>query len=1059
MGLAVIATSCALLAISTTGVAAAAAPPRWRVVSQSVPTNFPPEATGVRYLLTVENVGGEAGEVTIEDVLPPGFSATAASGLNLGSPVSTSEEVGCSVKGTVVCTAHEPIPTGDFLVVVVTLDVSPGVAKATNVVNVFGDGVSASIGEPTDVTPAVAGFGIKDFSTRLEAEDGSDQLAAGSHPFAFTTSFVLNTAPPNERQDIISASSLKDLEVDLPAGLIGNPQAAPKCDPNWHGLQGYLSRCPVASQVGVANVVVGGVGQPFTRLGGPFAKEVPVYNLIPSDPSITAEFGLLVQSYPILLTATLKGNETVAVHLLNASETVPILSSSVTIWGVPSAPAHDIQRFGEFGPGAASNEAASPFLTEPTACLGPLTSTLENADSWQHPGAFLPSMQSTSAFSLPGCGALSFAPTLSVRPSTTQADSPTGYSVALSVPQSQQADGLATSALRDATVRLPLGTALSPAAAGGLEACSDVEFAVGSQSPESCPGASQVGTVTVTTPVLAEPLQGQLFVGEPLCGNATHPTPCGPQQAQDGSLFRVFMQIEGPGIRVKLPGSVSVDTATGQLSTSFNEDPQLPFSKLELNLKDGPRAPLANSQACGAAQTTSSLMPWSASTGAEAATPSSFFDVTGCGIPAPFAPGFTAGTLNAEAGRATVFTTSLTRQDGEKNLSSLNLVTPPGLVGMLSRVQPCAEQEASAGACGPQSEIGHAFVAAGAGSQPFWTSGRVYLTTSYHGAPFGLSIVVPAVAGPFNLGNVIVRAAISVDPRTAAITVTSDPFPQMIDGVPLRVKDVEVAIDKPGFMLNPTNCAEQHITAQVLGTAADGSGATTASVSSRFAASGCSRLPFAPKLTVVASAKTSKLNGVALRVGATSGAGQANIGKVRVELPKQLPSRLTTLQKACRDTVFNVNPAQCPAASTVGTARAVTPILAHPLVGPAYLVSHGGAKFPDLVVLLQGEGITIELDGITTIRNGITTSTFTALPDAPVTSFNLALPAGPLSLLTAFLPLKAKHSLCGQKLGMPTTLTGQNGAVIKRTTMIAISGCAPSKQRSKGGARKAKKHK
>ncbi|MBA3807315.1 MAG: hypothetical protein H0X28_02800 [Solirubrobacterales bacterium] len=1048
------------MAIATTGVAAAAESPRWHVVSQSVPTNFPPGATGLRYLLTVENVGAEAEGVTIEDVLPPGFSVTAASAKDLGSPVSGSEKLGCSVKVTVVCAANEPIPTGDFLAVVVTLDVSAGVASpATNVVNVFGGGVSASISEPTDVTSTVAGFGIKDFSARLEAEDGSEELVAGSHPFAFTTSLVMNTALPNAERDIISAGSLKDLEVDLPVGLIGNTQAVPKCDPNGSGLQGYLRSCPVASQVGVANVVVGGAGAPLDTFGGPFSAEVPVYNLTPSDPSITAEFGFIVQSYPILLTATLKGNETVAVHLLNSSETVPILNSSVTIWGVPSASAHDAQRFSTTGPrepGVSSNEAPSPFLTEPTACLGPLTSTLQNADSWQHPGAFLPPLQSRTATGVFGCDALSFAPTLSVRPSTTQADSPAAYSVALSVPQSQQADGLATSALRDATVTLPLGTALSPSAAGGLEACSDGEFAEGSESFSSCPPASQVGTVTVTTPVLAEPLQGQLFVAEPLCGNAAHPAPCGPQQARDGSLFRVFMQIEGPGIRVKLPGTVSVDTATGQLVTSFKEDPQLPFSKLELNLKGGPRAPIANSQACGEAQTTSELVPWS---GAEAATPSSFFDVTGCGSRTPFAPGFTAGTVNAEAGRTTTFTTSLTRQDGERNLSSLRLVTPPGLLGMLSKVQPCAEPEASTGTCGPQSEIGHAFVAAGAGSQPFWTSGRIFLTTSYHGSPFGLSIVVPAVAGPFNLGNVVVRAAISVDPRTAAITVTSDPFPQMIDGVPLRVKDVEVSIDKAGFMLNPTNCAEQHITAGVLGTAVDGSGATTASVASRFAASGCSRLPFAPKLTAMASAKTSKLNGVALRVGATSGPGQANIGKVKVELPKQLPSRLTTLQKACRDKVFNINPAQCPAGSTVGTARAVTPILSHPLAGPAYLVSHGGAKFPDLVVLLQGEGITIELDGATTIKNGITTSTFTALPDAPVTSFSLALPAGPLSLLTAFLPLKAKHSLCGQKLAMPTILTGQNGAIIKKTTMIAISGCAPSKHGSKKGARKPKRHK
>jgi len=465
---------------------------------------------------------------------------------------------------------------------------------------------------------------------------------------------------------------------------------------------------------------------------------------------------------------------------------------------------------------------------------------------------------------------------------------------------------------------------------------------------------------------------------------------------------------------------------------------------VKIVLTGGQRAALANPQSCGVAATSSDLRPWSAPKSGPDATPGSSFVVTGCASPQLFGPAFSAGTVTPSAGGFSPFTLTLARQDGEQDLAGLTVTTPPGLLGLLKSVQRCPEPQAAQGTCGADSLIGHVQVAVGSGSEPLWVSGQVFLTGPYKGAPFGLSVVVPAVAGPFDLGNVVVRAAIGVDTRTAQITVASDPLPQLVDGVPLRVKTVNVSIDRQGFIFNPTNCSQQ----QVTGTLTSAQGAAVA-VSSQFAVAGCAGLPFKPSFKVSTQAKTSKRNGASLDVSVTSGQGQANIGKVAVSLPKQLPSRLTTIQQACPQATFAVNPASCPAGSDIGTATAHTPVLANPAAGPAYLVSHGGAAFPDLVVILQGEGVTLELVGSIDIKKGVTSSAFNSVPDAPISTFELRLPEGPHSGLAAVLPSKAKGSLCGTSLTMPTTITGQNGAQVKQGTKIAVMGCAKTKKKPK----------
>jgi hypothetical protein len=562
--------------------------------------------------------------------------------------------------------------------------------------------------------------------------------------------------------------------------------------------------------------------------------------------------------------------------------------------------------------------------------------------------------------------------------------------------------------------------------------------------------------VKIITPALEEPLEGHVYLAQPPCGGAAQPV-CTEALAEVGGLFGAYIEAQGSGVNVKLKGSVEVGgsgvhsgetgLAPGQVRVRFASNPQLPFSDLRVSLHGGPRAPLANpsadSTSCGVerAVTYADLVPWSSPTTPDA-TPSWPTTITGCSSPSAFAPSFAAGTTVPLGGASTPFVLSLSRSDGQQDLSSIAVKLPPGLLGKIASVTPCPEPQASAGGCGAESLLGHVAVAAGSGSQPVVVEGSVYLTVSYSGAPFGLTIVVPAVAGPFNLGNVVVRAAITVDRSTAAVSVQSDSFPQLVDGVPLRVKTVNMTLDRPQFMLNPTNCAAQQITATITGAAG-----TPAGVSSPFAVTGCKNLPFAPRLTALTTAKASKANGAYLHVKVTSGAGQSNIRTVRVALPKQLPSRLTTLQKACLARVFNANPASCPAGSNVGTATARTPLLKAPLTGPAYLVSNGAAKFPDLEVILQGEGITLVLDGNTDIKKGITTSTFKTVPDAPVASFDLVLPQGPHSVFASF------GSLCQKALLMPTTITGQNGRVVTQNTKIAASGC---KSHKKTGRHKAK---
>jgi hypothetical protein len=700
-------------------------------------------------------------------------------------------------------------------------------------------------------------------------------------------------------------------------------------------------------------------------------------------------------------------------------------------------------------------------------------------DSWlEPPGVFPPGGESSSPFpKQTECGLLSplFTPTLAVTPDTAQAGAPAGYAVNLEVPQSQSSQTLATPDLKDATVTLPAGTVASPSSANGLQACSDAQLALGSTAPASCPQSSQIGKVEIETPLLSKPLKGQVFLGQPEC------SPCSPSDAAEGRMVRLFLQAQyedGAYVRIKLAGRTHVDQQTGQLTTGFEDNPQQPFEKLTLRLDGGPGAPLANPSVCGTATTTSRLTPWSSTKSAPfSAEPSSSFQVEGCPTPR-FEPSFSAGmTGSVQAGAYSPFTVTFSRTDQDQTLAGITVNTPPGLLGAVAHVGLCGEEQANAGSCDPDSEIGDVTVAAGPGPDPFWIAGgHAYLTGPYGGAPFGLSVVVPAVAGPFDLGREVVRARVQIDPLTAALTIVSDPLPTQKDGIPFHVRTVDVNVNRQQFVFNATNCnADKSIGASI--SSVQGA---NANVSWPYQPVNCANLPFKPSFTVSTQGLTSKANGASLDVKVAERPGEANIHKVNVQLPLALPSRLTTIQKACTEAQFAANPAGCPQGSVVGVATARTPVLDAQLSGPAYLVSHGGAAFPDLVILLQGNerggDVNIELVGHTDIKKGITYSRFETVPDTPVSTFELSLPEGPHSALTANGSLCAatktmtvrrrvavrrngrlKHVLRSVRvralapLEMPTTITGQNGAVVKQATKIGVRGCPKATAKPRRG--------
>ncbi len=579
---------------------------------------------------------------------------------------------------------------------------------------------------------------------------------------------------------------------------------------------------------------------------------------------------------------------------------------------------------------------------------------------------------------------------------------------------------------------------LNPSAANELQACkpSQAHEIEGTEKfteefGVACPAASKIGTVTLKVPTLDEDLTGAAYLGSPESGTITKPP----------FTMYVVANNEKYGVSVRLIAHVEPDLATGQVTTTFSSPPEQPFENLQIHFERNVLAPVANPLLCGEAKGVAVFEPTSAETPHEVLKTDAFGQtVTGCAsIPPPFKPSQNTANSNGNAGASTNFTFNLLRNDGDQYLSSVKTVLPPGLVGKIAIAERCQEAAASSetAACPSTSQIGTATVLAGSGSRPFSFSGPVYLTAPYQGAPYGLSIKVPAVAGPFNFGTVVTRAGINVEPFTSQVVVEST-LPRIRNGVPLRIRSISVAVNKSGFMLNPTNCsAFQTVSTVGSFTTLEPGGATASSIAqSPFQVANCSALKFSPKFKATSSAKVSRANGAMLTTEVTQGAGQANIKSVKVQLPRQLPSRLSTLQKACTEQVFAANPLRCPSGAFVGGATVHTPTLPQPLRGPAILVSHAGASFPDLDLVVEDPNhLRVILVGNTNIKNSITTTTFASTPDVPVSSVRVELPVGSHSALAAF------GNICSKALVMPTTMTAQNGKSFKQNTVINVGGC------------------
>ena len=1054
-----------MLVFLAASASAAASPPApsLRVTVAAGPTVVHPGiGKGGEYSVLVENVGdvSTSGEITIKDKLPAGLTVT---NVNM-QPGGTCNPTG---SGEEVCSTSEGIIPGGFIVMDVFVTVSSpiGPGPLVNRVSVSGGSAAAvsnetsqRVGAEHETGPA----GVAGFSFEATGPAGERVTQAGAHPTFLTTTLLLNSIyASNSNEPVKPVQAVKDLEFYLPLGVLGDPTVSSLCPVSLVETNTNQTGCPPSSRVGtiapmILSTVVADTPDPTHEFG--------IYNVVP-EKGYAAEFAFAELGYTFVIYATVVRHD--GQYMLRVS--VPGLPEIAQLVGLVASFYGDINEryvsgFEEFTIDRGS------FLTDPSDC-GESTSAREasvSLNTWENPDPGLPIQASTNAFpALEGCELLKFSAGLGVTPDTTQADAPSGYEVGLEVPQApKDASGLGTPPVKNVELTFPEGTTISPSSANGLVGCEELGPAgIDIEGPESeavgpdglqrlvaghCPSASQIGTVSASTPLLREGLSGHLFIAQPHCGGAGQHE-CGEADARDGELFGVYIEMEAPnvGVVIKLKGTAQLDPATGRITAVFDDNPQFPFSKLTVSMKNGPRAPLANPQACGVASSEGVVTPWSEPQTPAVSTTSAFsvdWDGAGgtCPAVAPFAPSFTAGTTNPAAGAFSSFSLVLKREDREQDVASLSSTLPQGLLAAVANVGRCPEpqaSQASLSACPASSQIGTTTVSVGSGSEPYYVTGKVFFTGPYGGAPFGLSVVVSAAAGPFDLGNVLVRVALFVDPHTAQVTAVSGPLPQKLDGVPLRIRTLSVSLDAHEFVLNPTNCSQLSIT----GVIHSATGAN-AGVGSPFAASGCKKLAFKPSLSASTKGKTSKAGGASLTIKVGSGTGQANISKVRLVFPKQLPARLTTLQKACTENQFNTNPAGCPAGSVIGTAAAHTAILKNALTGPIYLVSHGGAAFPDAVVVLQGEGVLLYLDGNTNIKKGITTSTFNSIPDAPISTFEATLPQGAHSAFATDIPTKAKGNLCGQSLTLPATITGQNGAQVSQDTKIAVSGCPKSKK-------------
>ena len=869
-----------------------------------------------------------------------------------------------------------------------------------------------------------APYGIESASTELSTTQ------AGAHPdvkIDFNVTKVEATGSPE--------FSTRTVVADLPPGLAGNVTNFTTCNmadvirtTNTGSTDNY-GACPRSSNVGYMDATI---RYPYFAFG--FTLRQRIYRL-PSDPGEPAAFGTSVFSQPIRMTVGVRSDGDYGIQVTAAKLPEPVLTQAVStvFWGVPA----DHQGRGDTAPMWDGNPifqveptdveqyfgsplvgvSRTPLLTNPTSCPGEEQAFGVDIASWADPATF--HSADPKAPAITGCEQVEFNPTVKVSPDSSRAGQPSGLQVDVKVPQTNHADQLATSTLKDAVVTMPQGVTLSTALAEGLVGCTDAQFGLHDKAADNCPPASKIGTVQIDTPLLEAPMTGAIYSGSQ---ESSDPT--------SGRMYRIFTTAEGSGVLIKLEGQIKVDRATGQITTVFNDNPQLPFTNFSLRFKGGDRAPLVLPQACGEYRTVADFTPYSAPN-APVETWSSFKVDQNCGAASQFTPGFEAGTTNPIGGAYSPFTLRITRPDNQQNISALATTLPEGLLAKLGGVPLCGEAEALSGNCPAASQVGAVTVAAGAGSTPLMVPqpGKeptaLYLAGPYKGGPYSLVAKVPAQAGPFDLGTVAVRNSIKVDPVSTQVSVQSDALPQILKGIPVSYRDLRVEVDKPQFTINPTSCDPMAVRG-VIGSSAG----TNANVSDRFQVASCEGLAFKPNLKLSVSGPTHRSAHPRLKAVLTMPQG-ANTEKAVVTLPKTEFLENAHIRTICTRVQYAAGKGggeQCPPASIYGKAQAWSPLLDKPLEGPVYLRSSSN-KLPDLVASLDGQ-IHVDLVGRIDSVNARIRNTFEGVPDAPVSKFVLEMQGGKKGLLVN------NTELCKATPRASLAFDGHNGKVADSTPVM-----------------------
>lgn len=875
---------------------------------------------------------------------------------------------------------------------------------------------SAALAAPAQADKDFSLYEVKSVSSALSTTQ------AGAHA-DFTLAFELTStdeSPPHPY------AFTRDLEFRLPPGVFGNPQNFPRCTLTQFGAGAGESQCPQDSQVGVSEV----------RLAGSINTTLiePVYNMEPPGGDIVARFGLIAGFYPTLINIRVDPSDySLVASVEGAAAAAEVIGAKTTFWGVPAADSHDALRLtpeealnSELPPdGRPSGLSPSPFLSNPTDC------SLEREVSVTAISYQLPEEPSTMSAPFPqigGCGKLGFNPKFTATPTNPEAFAPSGLDAVLTVPQDETPSGLATSALRSATVSLPEGMSVNPAQADGLEACSSEQVGFGTTDDSACPDAAKIGSVEVEVPALESTLNGSVYLRTP----------------EPGKLFRFWVVTDEQGVHLKLPAEIATNPLTGQLTTVFagieslGGLPQVPVSEFRLHVFGGPRAPLAT-PGCGTYQTHYEFSPWSGRPATVGDAPMQI--VSGCGK-GGFAPKLEAGTRNPTAGSFSPFTLTLTRSDGEANPRTLSVHLPQGLLAKLGGVPLCPEAEASSTDpnCPAGSQVGTLAAASGVGGAPLWipqpgkAPTAIYLAGPYKGAPYSIVSRVPAQAGPFDLGVVANRAGIHVDPNDATATILTDPLPQILEGVPIAYRAINATVDRPEFTLNATDCSAKRIAAKV--TATNGATATPAD---GYQATNCARLPYSPKLKLQLKGATRRSGHPALKAVLTQKPHQANNAKISVQLPTSQFIDQDHINNPCTRVQFNAD--ACPPLSVLGRARATTPLLDQPLEGPIYFRSNGGEReLPDIVADLKGGGLRVIqvgfVDSVPVKGTELARlrTRFLSIPDAPVTKIVFSLFGGKKRGL-----LENSRNLCKTDRKAKLSFTAQNNAAKNQAVKIATS--------------------